>query len=200
MKPFFYRIDAGALIDFATDTEGESITLLQFAKELRKGQSEIAFIQSIIDEAHQFINQKSEAGKKGMKNRWDKAKLQSITELNTVITNYNTDITELNTVITNDNTPVTRSSNRKEKEINKEKEKHPYRENVLLTSDEYQKLIDQYGQSHVEKMLDKLAGYKLSKGKTYKSDYGAILQWVVEAVPAPTYQVTTAPTTPQPYC
>lgn len=135
-----------------------------------------------------------------MKNRWDKAKSRPITELNTVITNYNTDITELNTVITNDNTPVTRSSNRKEKEINKEKEKHPYRENVLLTSDEYQKLIDQYGQSHVEKMLDKLSGYKLSKGKTYKSDYGAILQWVVEAVPAPTYQVTTAPTTPQPYC
>lgn len=130
MKPFFYRIDAGALIDFATDAEGESITLLQFAKELRKGQSEIAFIQSIIDEAHQFINQKSEAGKKGMKNRWDKAKSQPITELNTVITNYNTDITELNTVITNDNTPVTRSSssNRKEKEINKEKESIPFEE------------------------------------------------------------------------
>jgi len=37
-KPFFYRIEAGALIDFATDPEGEDMTLLKFAKELQKGQ------------------------------------------------------------------------------------------------------------------------------------------------------------------
>ncbi len=28
-------------------------------------------------------------------------------------------------------------------------------------------------------MYDKLSAYKLSKGKQYKSDYGAILTWVV---------------------
>jgi len=189
MKPFFYRIDAGALIDFATDVEGESITLLQFAKDLQKGKSDVAFIQSIIEEAANYIETKKEAGRRG-----------GLAKASNALAKASTALALPSTALAKASTPLASSSNRKEKEINKEKEKHPYRENVLLTSDEYQKLIDQYGQSHVEKMLDKLAGYKLSKGKTYKSDYGAILQWVVEAVPAPTYQVTTAPTTPQPYC
>lgn len=185
----FYRIDAGALIDFATDVEGESITLLQFAKDLQKGKSDVAFIQSIIEEAANYIETKKEAGRRG-----------GLAKASNALAKASTALALPSTALAKASTPLASSSNRKEKEINKEKEKHPYRENVLLTSDEYQKLIDQYGQSHVEKMLDKLAGYKLSKGKTYKSDYGAILQWVVEAVPAPTYQVTTAPTTPQPYC
>ncbi len=64
-KPFFYRIEAGALIDFATDPEGEDMTLLKFAKELQKGQSDIKFIQDIIDEAYNYIEKKRKAGSAG---------------------------------------------------------------------------------------------------------------------------------------
>ena len=124
-KPFFYRIEAGALIDFATDPEGEGVTLLRFAKDLQKGQSDIPFIQQLIDEAKTFINKKSDAGKKGMQSRWSKRKESKISD-NSVITVLSSDITKNskaeeknapkkttqnqivnNTVITNDNTPVT---------------------------------------------------------------------------------------------
>jgi hypothetical protein len=105
-KPFFFRIEAGALLDFATDPEGEGITLLRFAKDLQKGESDIPFIQQVIDEARGFIEKKANAGKKGMKNRW----LPKNEVDNSVITNDNTVITNDNTVITNDNTPITSSS------------------------------------------------------------------------------------------
>jgi len=66
-KPFFFRIDAAALIDFATDPEGENITLLRFAKELQKGASDIEYIQSVISEAHQYIEKKRVSGREGGK-------------------------------------------------------------------------------------------------------------------------------------
>lgn len=116
-KPFFFRIDAGALIDFATDPEGEGVTLLRFAKDLQKGQSDIPFIQQVIDEAKAFIDKRSDAGKKGMKNRWSKRKKD------------NTDITMLSNVITNDNTPVTSSSSSKEESI-------PYKEILQILNTE----------------------------------------------------------------
>ena len=66
-KPFFYRITAADLLDFATDPEGGGITLLRFAKELQKGESDIIFIQAIIDEAKSFSAKKSKAARV----RWD---------------------------------------------------------------------------------------------------------------------------------
>jgi hypothetical protein len=105
-KPFFFRIEAGALLDFATDPEGEGITLLRFAKDLQKGESDIPFIQQVIDEARGFIEKKANAGKKGMKNRW----LSKNEVDNSVITVLSSVITNDNTVITNDNTPITSSS------------------------------------------------------------------------------------------
>lgn len=59
------------MIDFATDPEGEGVTLLKFAKELQKGKSDIMFIQQIIDEADKYIAQKIAAGKKGMESRYN---------------------------------------------------------------------------------------------------------------------------------
>lgn len=66
-KPFFFRVDAAAIIDFATDPEGEGMTLLRFGKELQKGKSEIPFIQGIIDEAIEYIDKKKQAGSAGGK-------------------------------------------------------------------------------------------------------------------------------------
>lgn len=66
-KPFFYRITSADLLNFATDPEGEGMSLLRFAKELQRGESDIEFIQSIIDEAKEFSAKKSRAAKV----RWD---------------------------------------------------------------------------------------------------------------------------------
>jgi hypothetical protein len=64
-KPFFFRIEAGPLLDFATDPEGANVTLLRFAKDLLKGHSDIPFIQCVIDEAQGYIDKKREAGRLG---------------------------------------------------------------------------------------------------------------------------------------
>ena len=45
---------------------------------------------------------------------------------------------------------------------------------------EYQSLVDKYGEKATEKLIELLDNYKGSSGKTYKSDYRAILNWVVD--------------------
>ena len=65
---------------------------------------------------------------------------------------------------------------------NIEKEKVKYRDNVLLTKKEYETLLSKHGENKLNKILDLLHFYKLSKDKTYKSDYGAINTWVVTSI------------------
>jgi hypothetical protein len=55
-----------------------------------------------------------------------------------------------------------------------------YAEFVRMTEEEYQKLIEQYGEKATKKMIEILDNYKGATGKTYKSDYRAILSWVVK--------------------
>lgn len=58
--------------------------------------------------------------------------------------------------------------------------KYKYAEFVTLTRDEYAKLSAQYSENGAKRMIDILSNYKGSKGKKYKSDYLAILNWVVD--------------------
>lgn len=65
----------------------------------------------------------------------------------------------------------------------KEKEKKiAVRDNVNLTEKEIEKLKENYASADLEKAYDKLSFYKLSKGKIYKSDYGALNMWVFESL------------------
>jgi len=66
----------------------------------------------------------------------------------------------------------------------KTEEKIEYAEFVSMTKAEYRKLVAEYGRDNTKKMIDVLDNYKGSKGKTYKSDYRAILSWVVEKINA----------------
>jgi hypothetical protein len=72
------------------------------------------------------------------------------------------------------NPPKVNKSKVKESKVN-------VRDLVTLTLSEQDKLISDHGEQATNWMLDKLNAYKLSKGKTYKSDYGAILTWVVKS-------------------
>ena len=60
--------------------------------------------------------------------------------------------------------------------------KYHLSENVTLSLPEYRKLFKKHGKETVRAFIEKLSAYKLSKGKTYKSDYGAILTWVVDSI------------------
>ncbi len=59
-------------------------------------------------------------------------------------------------------------------------QKHHYAPDVLLTDEEYGKLVAEHGEDAAKWMIQKLDDYKAAKGATYKSDYRAILNWVVK--------------------
>lgn len=57
--------------------------------------------------------------------------------------------------------------------------KYKYADNVTLTRDEYAKLCAEHGEDATRRMIEILDNYKGQNGKRYKSDYRAILNWVV---------------------
>lgn len=54
-----------------------------------------------------------------------------------------------------------------------------YAEFVSMSESEHQQLVDEHGEEDTRRMVEILNNYKGSNGKTYKSDYRAILSWVV---------------------
>jgi len=57
------------------------------------------------------------------------------------------------------------------------KEKKKFLDCVLLSVDEYNKLIDKFGKYETEKKIENLNNYIMSKDKHYKSHYHTILVW-----------------------
>jgi hypothetical protein len=70
-----------------------------------------------------------------------------------------------------------------DKDLSENKKKNPkdsksvYQEAVLLTDDEYAKLVDRFGKDDADRRIYKLSMYILSKGDKYKSHYHTILKW-----------------------
>lgn len=58
--------------------------------------------------------------------------------------------------------------------------KHKYADTVKMTETEYGKLVSEYGEDGAKRLVELLDNYKAASGHTYKSDYRAILNWVVE--------------------
>jgi len=76
---------------------------------------------------------------------------------------------------------VKESKGKKSKE-EKADDKVKFAEFVRLKQPEYDKLVKEYGKAATEKFIEVLNNYKGANGKTYKSDYLAILNWVVDRV------------------
>lgn len=53
---------------------------------------------------------------------------------------------------------------------------------VSMTNVEYEKLVNTYGKEFADQCITVLDNYKGSSGKKYKSDYRAILNWVIDKV------------------
>lgn len=62
----------------------------------------------------------------------------------------------------------------------KEEEKIHFAEFVSMTNAEYDKLVSTYGKDFADQCINSLDNYKGSTGKKYKSDYRAILSWVID--------------------
>ena len=142
---------------------------------------------------------RSLAGKKGMQNRWEN-KSETITNDNNVmndITNHNKnnnvtnvitndnnaidDITKITNITVNDNVNDNVNVNKKENIKEKEPQIH-FAEFVTMTNAEHEKLVSTYGKEFAGQCIEVLDNYKGSNGKKYKSDYRAILSWVVDEV------------------
>ena len=65
-------------------------------------------------------------------------------------------------------------------EEEKKEEKIHFAEFVSMTNAEYEKLVSTYGKKSADQCIQTLDNYKGSSGKKYKSDYRAILSWVVD--------------------
>ena len=59
-------------------------------------------------------------------------------------------------------------------------ERVQFAENVAMTNGEYKKLLAAHGEADTLRLIEILDNYKGSTGKKYKSDYRAILSWVVD--------------------
>ena len=60
--------------------------------------------------------------------------------------------------------------------------KKAYAEKVRMTEEQYKALCDKHSKEFADKCIEELDLYKQSSGRTYKSDYHAILHWVVDKV------------------
>jgi len=60
------------------------------------------------------------------------------------------------------------------------KNKIGFKHNVKLTQKEYDTFLKDFGETAIKWMIEKLSAYKEAKGKTYKSDAGAIRSWVID--------------------
>ena len=78
------------------------------------------------------------------------------------------------------NTNTNPNTNNPPDTISKKPAKKEYAEAVQLTDEEWAKLEVRYGKSTAQKLVDTLSNAKLAKGYKYKSDYHAILKWVVK--------------------
>ena len=58
--------------------------------------------------------------------------------------------------------------------------RHKYANKVMMTETEYAKLVTDYGEDGVKRLVELLDNYKAASGRTYKSDYRAILNLVVD--------------------
>lgn len=76
--------------------------------------------------------------------------------------------------------PTAESVNKARKEKKSKPSKMQYATFVQMLPSEYDKLVDTYGKEFSDKLVEELDNYKGASGKTYKDDYRAILNWVVD--------------------
>lgn len=75
----------------------------------------------------------------------------------------------------------TKKSKEKKSKVNESKEKECVRaHNVSIDDEQYESLVATYGQKQTDDMIKHLSAFKSATGKTYESDYDAIIYWVVD--------------------
>ena len=95
---------------------------------------------------------------------------------------------------TNTNTNTDTNTNNKKENIKEKEPKIHFAEFVTMTNAEYEKLVSTYSKEFADQCIEVLDNYKGSSGKKYKSDYRAILTWVIDEVKKRKKSITNAKT------
>lgn len=66
--------------------------------------------------------------------------------------------------------------------VNVKDKKIHFADYVTMTNAEYEKLVSTYSKEFADQCITVLDNYKGANGRKYKSDYRAILSWVIEKV------------------
>lgn len=82
----------------------------------------------------------------------------------------------------NVNENINKNNSKRGSKGKKEEKKIHFAEFVSMTNAEHEKLVSTYGKDFADQCILVLDNYKGSSGKTYKNDYRAILNWVVDKV------------------
>lgn len=138
------------------------------------------------DKWEETKNKRSKAGKKSAEIRKQQKSTNSTSvnfvkskSTNSTSVDFVKNKSTNSTVNVNDNVNV--NVNKKENIKEKEQKIH-FAEFVTMTNAEHEKLVSTYGKEFANQCIQVLDNYKGSNGKTYKSDYRAILTWVVDEV------------------
>ena len=95
---------------------------------------------------------------------------------------------------TNTDTNTDTDTNNKKENIKEKDPKIHFAEFVTMTNAEYEKLVSTYSKEFADQCIEVLDNYKGSSGKKYKSDYRAILTWVIDEVKKRKKAITKAKT------
>lgn len=79
-----------------------------------------------------------------------------------------------------DKQPTTNKNVRSKELKNERKDKIQYAEFVQMTEQEYNTIVERFGQTTADQAIQTLDDYKGASGKKYASDYRAILSWVID--------------------
>ena len=152
------KLDEIETISFELRTDSERIADVLKNYELFKFRQDYFYSES-VNKRLKLRKEKSDKARASAVSRWNK--------------DDKTDANALRTQSERNAIKVKKSKVNKSKDI-----KVAYRDNVLLSEVEYNKLIERDGKLAVNWMLDKLSNYKLANGNKFVSDYGAINSWV----------------------
>lgn len=92
--------------------------------------------------------------------------------------------------ITNNKPNNKHTNNKPNKTPPQKKQKFGKNRNVLLTENELQKLIKDFGRDQTEKAIDYLSSYKIEKDYKTKSDNLTLRRWVFDAIKPKAWQQT----------
>jgi hypothetical protein len=144
-------------------------------------------VYSVLNDFDLFIFENGKFGSNSIANRLDCRKEKSIKARESAHKRWNSTKTDANALQTQSEGNAIKERKVKERKlkeniINTNTTLNLLQNNIIISSDEFEKLKNEYSQETTENAIKYLSNYKLEKNYKTKSDYLTIKRWVIDAV------------------